>query len=121
MSDFQGTPGPWEPDPFLGNWNILGPGEITLAEVFASSEAAIDIDTEANARLIAAAPELLEALQVLLPRCVRRHPDDGSRICMWCGSVNDVDDRIPVKHDDYCEVAAAYAAIAKALGQEATA
>jgi hypothetical protein len=74
MSGF--TPGPWvprraaKPDNTGGyDWAIIAPDKAIVAECFEVvdwAENGVDFDTrpvEANARLIAAAPDLLEALQ----------------------------------------------------------
>ena len=78
MSGF--TPGPWvprraaKPDNTGGyDWAIIAPDKAIVAECFEVvdwAENGVDFDTrpvEANARLIAAAPDLLEALQLCLP------------------------------------------------------
>lgn len=55
------TPGPWTAtDDRRGIWEIIHDGEL-LADVWSHGSAARDLPAEANARLIAAAPELLEA------------------------------------------------------------
>ena len=74
MSGF--TPGPWvprraaKPDNTGGyDWAIIAPDKAIIAECFEVvdwAENGVDFDTrpvEANARLIASAPDLLEALQ----------------------------------------------------------
>ena len=56
MKEFKGEPGPW----------ILGGCSgrmITTKDGYVGNGFIADVDTLANARLIAAAPELLEALQ----------------------------------------------------------
>ena len=63
------TPGPWEikyhPDPCYRY--ISGPEHIALAQVvWRVEEEDRSPDCEANAHLIAAAPELLEALEMML-------------------------------------------------------
>lgn len=76
MSGF--TPGPWvprravKPDNTGGyDWAIIAPDKAIVAECFEVvdwAENGVDFDTrpvEANARLIAAAPDLLEALHGL--------------------------------------------------------
>lgn len=75
MSGF--TPGPWvprravKPDNTGGyDWAIIAPDKAIVAECFEVvdwAENGVDFDTrpvEANARLIAAAPDLLEALRI---------------------------------------------------------
>jgi hypothetical protein len=59
------TPGPWE---VRDRWYISRPGKMALAEVKCGDVPfeATEIH-EANARLIAAAPDLLEALKEALP------------------------------------------------------
>ncbi len=77
MSGF--TPGPWvprravKPDNTGGyDWAIIAPDKAIVAECFEVvdwAENGVDFDTrpvEANARLIAAAPDLLEALQAVV-------------------------------------------------------
>lgn len=52
------TPGPWVHEVYKGKYDVHGePGTGYVAK---------NIDREANARLIAAAPELLEILKVLV-------------------------------------------------------
>ena len=77
----QHTPGPWEAseakDP--ANRIIVGPNphfpgkRMTLADVFGFTGAE---SAEANARIIAAAPDLLEALRSILPLAVHTSPED---------------------------------------------
>ena len=76
----------------------------TLEETFGYGEA-----DEANARLIAAAPELLAALEA----AVRRITDDHE--CLDCGSQRP-DGRGGTDHDQDCIVPLLEAAIAKAKG-----
>ena len=81
----QHTPGPWrtEPAPHRSNWS-LG----------ATSVALTTEPNEANARLIAAAPELLAAARLAVA---------------WS-------EQVPAPYRDWPHVAAARAAIAKATG-----
>jgi len=67
------TPGPWQVCPeekeyrnaSLLIWGPQGPGYGTVAEA-----TKYQYEAEANAKLIAAAPELLEAAQKVLDECV---------------------------------------------------
>lgn len=64
MSTHKHTPGPWRvarqnPSPTTGEWMVSGAKPGYLAEVRDCGSG----DVQANARLIAAAPELLEACQ----------------------------------------------------------
>ena len=54
------TPGPWQ----VSNDNVVHNGEARVAKVL--KPRGWESDDEANARLIAAAPELLEALRLLV-------------------------------------------------------
>jgi len=67
------TPGPWAAAPYMGdqgrewqNWVILDAEGHGLATIDAVGE--VPAEVEANALLIAAAPELLEALQAITGR-----------------------------------------------------
>lgn len=73
MSDIRYTPGPWKA--FNASWSetfITAPGfdhAICCLDINHATEESQESDSEqmaANARLIAAAPELLEALQEML-------------------------------------------------------
>lgn len=71
------TPGPWKvarqnPSPTTGEWMICGANPGYLAEVRDCGSG----DVQANARLIAAAPDLLAALQGLL-RGIFDGPDEA--------------------------------------------
>lgn len=59
MSKFKGTKGPW----FFGNGSVYGNKLEGVCSMLGSTSRPIPL---ANARLIAAAPELLEALQGLV-------------------------------------------------------
>lgn len=79
MSEFKGTPGPW------GRWEQGGLaickdiGNGDLREIAYVEDCATICEEEANADLIAAAPELLYALQALL-QAVR--PDETGEVCL---------------------------------------
>lgn len=62
------TPGPWKIDTFGNIHQIIADGETVVARVTsqAANQKAETERTTANARLIAAAPEMLEALEGLL-------------------------------------------------------
>lgn len=81
MTEFKGTPGPWaarravHPDNTGGyDWAIIAPDKAIIAECFQVvdwAEKGVSYDfrpVEANARLIASAPALLEALQEMEAR-----------------------------------------------------
>jgi hypothetical protein len=74
------TPGPWNvcrqnPSPTTGEWMIAGAKPGYLAEVRNCGSG----DVEANARLIAAAPDLLDALNRVLPQYEALLKDCGLR------------------------------------------
>src|SRR5699024_4221781 len=106
MTEFKGTPGPWFPallygymtgvraqNPETGRW-VAHAWCQTSTPASHEAHAKQVAQNEANARLIAAAPELLEALELMLSHLGEPH----------CGIWRDVQGR-------------ARAAIAKALGE----
>jgi hypothetical protein len=86
MNKSKHTPGPWKAQPrefpegqwFLeGQWEVVSTCEIEW--LIAAAAPHIDGDPdEANARLIAAAPELLEAL-ISATRCLAWHVEEHGR------------------------------------------
>lgn len=52
------TPGPWQANKRHNGWDVYAPDKRVVAEIYRVAEPEI---CEANARLVAAAPELLEA------------------------------------------------------------
>lgn len=99
-------PGPW----------ILGGCSgrmITTPDGYVGDGFIADVDTLANARLIAAAPELLEALQEVVASIKITLRVGRDRILDLGGSCDSVD----VMIKEHSEIARAEAAIAKALGQ----
>jgi hypothetical protein len=60
------TPGPWEAKKFQGLWEVKtvnGRMGMDESELIPVTHLGLGVSTEANAALIAAAPELLEALE----------------------------------------------------------
>lgn len=75
MSEFKGTPGPWKLMPFSDSLRIdsqssivaFGADKDNLSMVYQGEDLTVKWEEErANAQLIAAAPELLEALKACL-------------------------------------------------------
>ena len=82
MKEFQGTPGPWRVSEKRGdlidirhNDNGIGAISLNLAHVVARQSWLKE--AEANARLIAAAPELLEALQKMVSKAYKQNWNDA--------------------------------------------
>ena len=80
------TPGPWEPrESKTSNylWEIVATSKRGITYVIARLAKPNQGEREANARLIAAAPDLLAALQALLPDAEANHcggPDTAARL-----------------------------------------
>ena len=113
MNAFKGTPGPWyagEQSEISGWVDISIPGYSRNSVAFATpatsgdAEARRDPETLANARLIAAAPELLESLEDLVLMYGHR------------GGVDPTSDALLPADQQPEEVRNAMAAIAKAVG-----
>jgi len=101
MSSFKGTPGPWliDANDVGSRWNVDAENGESVALSHQVSNDKEWMKRDANTRLIAAAPELLEALQWAMARI---------------GSYT----QRTRSNQDYCDqVDKANAAIAKALGQ----
>lgn len=97
MKQFKGTPGEWYVDDPAGEWVVDNNKNVAVAKV---TRYMCDADCQrSNARLIAAAPELLEALQEIMIKF--GHVGDAST---WSIS-------------ESVEGVKARAAIAKALGE----
>jgi len=60
------TPGPWQYKPDLCKDDNVFAGEKRTANVFGAADTWYETEFEANARLIAAAPELLEACKTAM-------------------------------------------------------
>lgn len=70
------TPGPWRVDYAMG---IRGADNVPLAYVLSDSSSVPTPD----ARLIAAAPELLEALEILIPLEPSSYESDACERSLW--------------------------------------
>jgi hypothetical protein len=110
VADAKHTPGPWEADNGEGYsiWSIYGRTSLIAQAIGDSAE------TDANAHLIAAAPELLDALKEAIDGKVRQHSHaahPSGLFCSVCGVNSD-----QAVHHPKCWVALADAAIAKAEG-----
>ena len=64
------TPGPWTLEEHRAHWTSYivrgGPMQNQIAQCFNWQDKGFDVSSEENARLIAAAPDLLEALELAL-------------------------------------------------------
>ena len=105
MTDY--TPGPWHYATTKGPWSLVAfAGDDPIAGVAASDK------REANARLIAAAPDLLVALDdLLLEVFAADENEEGERICAVCQRP----DYLDCNPNESC--GRARAAIAKARGE----
>lgn len=87
MTQFKGTPGPWKCLREEVNKHYIRISSTKLGERFAVANVLIPLyddirereakETRANAKLIAAAPELLEALQQCIPHLREQSKNDG--------------------------------------------
>lgn len=117
------TPGPWthEWDAAEGRYNVLGDeNQIVACMPFHNrNDEIVDAIIDADARLIAAAPELLEALRRMATDApIVSDAEEGS-YCFYCYAKWDqgraqFGDGIGMEHATDCEYIVARAAIAKA-------
>jgi hypothetical protein len=85
MSDMQHTPGPWAVHPVLARvdaFDAIDPSGLDgdglpICQMLWPTELRSEDETDANARLIAAAPELLEALKAARTALNSVHETDG--------------------------------------------
>jgi len=122
MSAFKGTPGPWAVNPVSAQVDAM-PSLLPVCQLLWPTDQRSEAETEDNARLISAAPELLEALEQLIgpeddPKAGWRGwtPSTEMFRCEFCGQ-EDLDCG-RIQHDDRCPIKAARAAIAKATGEQ---
>lgn len=83
MSEAKHTPGPWSIQEYsnFSGWSVSAPVRGCIAERWYPTSDAVERiypkdEMAANARLIAAAPEMLEALRRMAARFLCTHPDD---------------------------------------------
>jgi len=114
MTDIKHTPGPWLIQDWNGTYEIHDEYGVTIAEVVCYKHD--NLQTEPNAHLIAAAPELLEALialraavkEVLIPTANEALKEANATMKVW----------LPESYQWGEAVVKTDAAIAKATGQE---
>lgn len=94
------TPGPWK----VGTGWVMGPENQKGAPICTIGVSPVD---DANARLIAAAPDLLAALKDIIENAVSVGEDED--LCAFCGRYGG-----PICDSDDCAGNSARAAIAKA-------
>lgn len=110
------TPGPWFAVAAAdGATYISDSTAIIGGRVIAALDNPDDED-ESNANLIAAAPELYEALTDLVDNAYTYDPD-GVRLCKFCSCVCDPDPFVQADHYLDCPVVPAEAALRKARGE----
>ena len=110
------TPGPWSTDPDVGHESVLGPDGILLADCSICTptpEAASLERCRANARLIAAAPELLACLREIVRDAPETEPEYGD----WGGDTERAE-RWGSAQEHWRLAELARAALAKAQGVE---
>ena len=96
------TPGPWRPEPYYDNWDIMA-GDLTLmTSEFESDDFISPDEEEANIKLAAAAPDLYAALE--------------AASCDDCG--NTIGEPRPWPQDECPTCKPARAALAKARGDQ---
>jgi hypothetical protein len=100
------TPGPWEAGQYGNSFIVTAKERMYDVAVVRNIG---NEDNEANARLIAAAPELLEALRGLLPVTFTGNPTRAEEVAHWTREHE-------LGNGGAAAVLAAYAAIAKATG-----
>lgn len=112
------TPGPWTLGSFDGNpayVSVYGPNDELVADVHADEFD--ENEAEANARLIAAAPDLLAACEALVDGRQETNTDYTglNRCCLLCDAWANRESAIV--HTTDCPVGMAQKAIARAKGE----
>ena len=106
MADLQHTPTPWS----IGRRRWITSGNVDIARIHSVSKIG-EAEAVANARLIASAPELLEALENLLGQL-----ENVSDYCQTCSEYWSTGDGGDLLHQPGCATDAAYEARNKAKG-----
>lgn len=104
------TPGPWKEGDYIV-WPANGGNAQFPVHARKRGRIALALTKEADARLIAAAPELLEALQGLLPVTFTGNPTRAAEVAHWTREKE-------LGNGEAAAVLAAYAAIVKATGEQ---
>ena len=123
MTETKWTPGEWTLyDGLAGGWieslHETIHGNIVCEAPDKEENPASAAYWKANARLIAQAPALYEALEELLADFIGHHPDNGDRFCKRCHAICDPDDRIPFAHREFFPCYRASAVLAAVRGLE---
>ena len=94
MNKHEHSPGPWEVTKYVNysGFGIYAPGRGCIAERWYDTEQPSPYRYEigANARLIAAAPELLEACESAQCECSPRERMSGHRVGCWFPAMREV-------------------------------
>ena len=75
------TPGPWDIELFNDKWLVFADADCEVHEfaaVYSTPSCRLPDEAEANARLIAEAPTMLDLLERIGERCIRENPDNVS-------------------------------------------
>ena len=92
MDNFKGTPGPWSIIPASINSIEIVNGDVRICDIIAENDKDLLTELEwANARLIAAAPDLLSALQACKYAMEHGDPAEQSTRVVWDGIINQAD------------------------------
>ena len=114
MSDY--TPGPWQIQKYVNyeGWSIWGSEDGCIAERWYASprDNSENARMQANAALIAAAPDLLAAAEEVMGRSYLISPVTGRQLCVECSVY------VGEEHSADCYIPALTAAIKKAKGQQ---
>lgn len=108
MSEQKHTPGPWKEGDYILWPSHSGDAQFPI-HAKKRGRIALALRKQADARLIAAAPELLEALRGLLPVTFTGNPTRAEEVAHWTREKE-------LGNGQAAAVLAAYAAIAKATG-----
>ena len=80
------TPGPWRvTPPSMGRWKVCTESDKRIV----GEASGFCLDADANARMFAAAPQLLEALREMVSLCELGDIDENTDVFGWGGAFKD--------------------------------